>query len=1276
MKQAKRKEHLKKIMFIQHICIWALLLVGLGFVITKTLAREWVDTRDTNRYIDDTFWNKNPTTGDIFDALYSGTTIYTKNMSWYTQCNKLNTNIIELTWDNTSIKVLPQTITDNTIYILSGWTYTVINKMTLSGNCIAFIGRWSDVNFGWIIDTTNAKYTIIDNISYHNHLINNPQYTTTTWINISLENLQTTNINYIITWDISEELTGTILPDDMIIEDIILSKDNDENQTDITFYDTYNVLNHSIKKIIHDDQAPTITWMKDGSIITEWLYNTWISIEISDENLSWIYNNWSFLWSDNNYYNIFTTEGLYNIIAIDKAWNQNEISFEIDTTAPTVNNLQPSSWSTYTGTNLLLSWNTQENSARIASQTYYLYSWSITISSWNITPWNTWVSLVNINKWFYNRKVVIKDTAGNITTWSVPSFYFSKIPSIFTGSNGYNKWWLLYTNTNPIIIFSGNKTFSYNIYTWSTWDNFVMSWDYTTIGTNKQETIVWNGWNTGDLKIHFSYTTQDNETGTYIFNFVIDKTIPSITLTPLWWRVNTTWDIEYNRSTTNKTTDMIKYYNFRINNTLVYSGSMTSYTKTGIEVDHEYKAQTCAYDIAWNSWCSPIQNRIIDQTAPVIHNVINNSFYKYVPNPIPVITDENNENIFVTIQKNWIIISSWNQSSPYGVPLQQGEANYTITASDTAGNIATTSFVIDTTPPVTYLVSPENNTTFTDNNSVNFTWNTNEWYLSWYKIIISGNSYGVFYTGILTNNPNLTINNLNNGVYQRWIESYDKAWNKTITDRYNFTIQVPLNGTIELSWAKIIWYTTYVNSYEIDIITNINKPTIATITGDIVSSYGYQTINKDIPAWLQTTTINITPNEGIKNVYINLQDYIGWTNIYSKKTFTVDNIPPTKPVLTNINNQTYTGSFILNRPESSDQWAGVKEYNYEIYNWSQVVKSWTWLTTSIALGNMEIGSNWIYSIKVKVIDYIGNSSDRSVPAIFTYNGIEDTSPDNFSFSRQYDVRRERIYRSNTVTIQWLSTGTAVKAILDEWDLYVNNINVGEQALVRNDDVLFIELESSDEYDDIKTSTLTINDKSSTFKLITEVDPDDEDDNDELSDDEIEELEETYELISQLDYNLRVKFKDMLQDKIDELENDGEDEKEIEKLRYIYDLLVDDLDNDEDIIYTAPNNKTYIITYVSGKWYTSINFSKTNQSKYFTTMDEITAFIDKYNKSTWLHYTIDTTRSTSSYTAPNGKVYNLFKTTANQYSAYNMVIPKLFNSLEELKNYIKINNPRR
>lgn len=1285
MKKIKRKEHLKKLMFVQHIIIIAITCIAIGLLIKSTSAREepWL-VRDTNNYIDNTFRDQTPTTGDVFDALYSWTTAYTKKMSWYeSSCIKELINFIIITGSNENIQVLPQIITENTIYILNWWKFAVIDKTFLSGNCIAILWNW-DVDFLGMIDFTNTKYSIIDNIYYHNNRVWLQKYTTTPSTNIYLENSSNTNMYYSITWDINTELTWKITWTDNENYAIILENINNENEIDTLFYETYNIINHTKNTIIHDDISPIITGTKLWvSIENNGLYNTWIRIQIFDTNLSGIFNEALFLsWWIDYYDSTFPIEWIYNIIAKDWAWNQTGISFEIDTTPPSITNLQPASWSTYTNTSLKLSRQINENTTRIQSQKYYLYSWTILITSWEVIAGNTWVTLINVDKWIYNRKIEIQDKAGNISTWSIPRFTFNKLNSIFTGTTAYILWNTGYTNENPTILFSWNKSFDYSIYTWTTWaTHFIESWNYTNldIWQTITKTINRNNGNTWNLKVYLWYKTQDNEIWTGIFNFYIDKTVPSLSLNPLWWRRNSTWNIVYSRSNINKSNWMIKHYTFSMNNNIVYSWTNTSYTQTGIQVNNQYRAQVCAYDIAGNVWCSPVQTIVIDQTSPQIHNITNSWYYKNIPNPAPIIVDESWEPIYnITVKRNWIItLETWHQISPYVVNLQWWEALYQIIASDEAGNSTQVNFIIDTTLPTINLTSPLSWKIITWNSTVIFSWTWYDWYFSWYEFTLSGDSYGAFFTGFFTTNTNKTITNLNNWTYERQVTIFDKAWNKTKSPIFPLILEVPLTWQISLWWVINVANVNYTKTWNITLETNINNITKATITWNIVWPNNLAIINEQILAWNRSTPITLTPWEWQKNIYIEFEDPV-WAKIYSQQTVIFDTTPPSKPNLTNINNQNYTWSIVLTRPESTDDWAWVKEYIYTIQQWTTTIKSWTWTNPSITIENMELWLQWTFTIKVQAIDYIGNNSNRSESAMFNYTGIPDTSPEQFTFSRQTDVERDTIYRSNSIVISWLSTHTLVTASIDEWTLFVNWANINKQSLVKNWDVLYIELRSSEEYYEVTTSTLTIADQAAVFKLITEKssDYDDEDDDFDLSVNEIIELEWLYLLIENLDNNLKKTLKDMMEEKIDELEEEWASAKEIAKLRYIYDRLVEDINNNQDYIYTAPNGKKYSVAYKAWLWYSSINFSVSNQTKYFASKKDIEEFIDKNNPWNSLNYTVDNSRSTSPYKAPNGKIYNLFKTTTGKFWSYNMVVPKLFDTLKILQDHINKNNPKK
>jgi len=55
--------------------------------------------------------------------------------------------------------------------------------------------------------------------------------------------------------------------------------------------------------------------------------------------------------------------------------------------------------------------------------------------------------------------------------------------------------------------------------------------------------------------------------------------------------------------------------------------------------------------------------------------------------------------------------------------------------------------------------------------------------------------------------------------------------------------------------------------------------------------------------------------------------------------------------------------------------------------------------------------------------------------------------------------------------------------------------------------------------------------------------------------------------------------------------------------------------------------------------------------------------------------IDSSRRSAPHTAPNGKIYNLYKTIDDRYSSHNFVIKRYFSTLQEMKNHIDKNNPK-
>ena len=112
------------------------------------------------------------------------------------------------------------------------------------------------------------------------------------------------------------------------------------------------------------------------------------------------------------------------------------------------------------------------------------------------------------------------------------------------------------------------------------------------------------------------------------------------------------------------------------------------------------------------------------------------------------------------------------------------------------------------------------------------------------------------------------------------------------------------------------------------------------------------------------------------------------------------------------------------------------------------------------------------------------------------------------------------------------------------------------------------------------------------------------------------------------------------------------------------------------VITTHNGKVYTIYEKNWKW-TSSNFKT---AKYFDTKEDIINHILANNPASDWDHRIDTDFDEVSYTAPNGKVYKIFKTSSkwnnpNMYSSYNFVDAKYFTSLEAAKKFIDQNNKK-
>ena len=91
---------------------------------------------------------------------------------------------------------------------------------------------------------------------------------------------------------------------------------------------------------------------------------------------------------------------------------------------------------------------------------------------------------------------------------------------------------------------------------------------------------------------------------------------------------------------------------------------------------------------------------------------------------------------------------------------------------------------------------------------------------------------------------------------------------------------------------------------------------------------------------------------------------------------------------------------------------------------------------------MDLGLNGTFILQVQATDALGNTGARSTPIVFTYAGIPDTSPDSFSFAKQYDANTDETYTSTSITVAGLSNNTTIAANINEGTLYINGTDVG------------------------------------------------------------------------------------------------------------------------------------------------------------------------------------------------------------------------------------------
>ncbi|MCX6825055.1 MAG: leucine-rich repeat protein [candidate division SR1 bacterium] len=974
-----------------------------------------------------------------------------------------------------------------------------------------------------------------------------------------------------------------------------------------------------------DTTRPTLTGVTSGTY-----HNTGVTISGSDDFafsgflLSGTFHAGSSL--------TVTGNGTRTITGYDFAGNYSTgISFIIDTIAPTLTGAT-SGTSYNTGVTISGSDNTLF-SGFLLSGTFYSGS-SLTVTG-NGT-----------------RTITGYDFAGNYSTGI--TFIIDRTLPIFTG-----------TTQSDINIISGGY-YSTGI-------------TITFTGTNiSGATLNGTGYTSGTLitgdgaYIFLVTNTFNSSTG---MSFTIDTIAPTIT--------GANSETYYTGNVTIVGTDAVGFSGFDLSGTF-YTGTSITITGDGIRT-------ITGYDRAGNY--SDSITFTIDATAPTFEgttqsgtNVISGGYY--------------NTGVTITFDDIHFSGATLNGTGYIGATLITGNGAYILFVSDIFNNSTGMTFTIDTTNPLVTGNYPTSGLNISGGNLINFLRSGTDTNISGYTLYITGaQSNTVITTG--TSSGVWLIN----GDYSWYVLATDRAGNTGVSETLSFNITTPLSGTVTLTGTNIKYNTNPYTKDYVSLLFQPNQPCDYSMTGDIILGTISGSTSNAV-----TISPYLTGNDGIKHIYLSFSNASGAvvSNTITIYLDTTVNGPTlTSPTSgATLTGATLTGAFSLAWAASGTDAVGLSGYQYFISTtgtFATLVLSGTTTGTSTGIAYNRLGSTGTFYWYVKALDVLGNSGS-SVVQSFYYSGIADTIPDTFTFASVTNATINRVYGSNTVTLTGLSPNTSVLASINRGVLYISGHVVGTTGYVQNGWTIKIELISSVDYNTLITSTLTIGGVATLFRVTTAASTGASygDITTNLSNTEkiqiiavFETLRDLYAGTKQDEFlnSLMV----MLLSKIHALGTTADDIHRSEVLQYLYDLAdqyrtnqgsnttIEGTSRIINGVYTAPNGKHYTITYNSAKaQFTSTNFIT---PKYFPTLDVLKYTIDLSNpagssylaaktiRARWGRISIDGTRQTSPFTAPNHKVFYFFKTTGGKYSSYTFTTEKYFDTLELAKENIHNNNLR-
>ncbi len=1252
-------------------------------------------------YLNSTFWNNNPASGDIIKALYgSGDegTAYTQNRSGYNSGSCLNAGMtVEFTW------VVPTTTIANTIYVINSGTYDVMSSIDLE-NCVSFISSGTVIISGWmatvpVINVISKTNIIIEKIQVNGNNTGHYWLFINGWFNATVKDFQAydnvigggdaywvflSNASYIHfintqlynntygLWGIDSNaiFVQSLQSYDNTLDGIAFTNLNTSIFSGLNIYSNgmwFTIYGSSGNQILNTNISGNLSY---GISLRDSSFNI-----ISGCSLSWNITNWIQLVVNSNS-NTITNSNVYglansSIKISDSTWNtinqflwnrsideynlQWVFQYTIYNAYTQANNYIR----LYSSDSATLTWNTLSSGTTFLIYFEELIIWpNVSQNYLMLTGVNSFV--VWLNTWDGMLYAPIQITTGTKlwVVWETGTQLITGFLDTIEVVSG---------TTTYLTMNGGTGTISYLVLSWTsgqylsilksvngnTWSlNTVTSWcildSFLVCTFNANGTIkLFAFWTPG---LYFTWTTQS---WTIVTSGGIYNT---------WVSIYFTW-LNISGATLNGTS-YINSNIVTIDGTYVFLLTDNAGNSTGTTFTIDITNPTFGWATSGGYYNTGVTITFADlHLSGAIVSGVNNSYYS------------GNFNSWSTITGEWI---------------------YRFTVYDLAGNSTGMTFIIDLTNPLVTGNFPTSGLNISGGNTINFTRSWSDTNMSWYTLYITGTQVNIISTTAASSTVILM-----NWSYTWYVIAADRAGNTGTSQIKPFIISTPFSGTVTFTWpnAQYIWTQRYTRNYA---WLYIRGNAIATyiVTGNIVTSITWMISPRAIANPLLTWA------DGPKDIFVTLTDGSG--DVISKTLLIyLDTIAPIPTLTSPASGATAMGAFTLSWSAGVDL-VWLSWYQYFISptsTFGTIVKSWSTTLPSATIANWELWVIWIYYRYVKAIDKLGNSWSSLIQP-FTYSGsIIDTTPNQFSFTNKTNAFINQIYVSNTITITWLSANTPVLASVNKWVLYISGNYVGTTGYVQNGWTVKIELISSSDYDDDVTSTLTIGWISANFSIRT-MDEDDDDDNDDdddydyndidtnLSNTEklmiiaiFETLRDLYAGTKETEFFNTLML--MLQSKIDDTTNTDEREA----LQYLYDLLdqyggagwgTDNTNIGNTVrivngVYTAPNGKRYTIRYDSARMqFTSPNFMT---PKFFATLDVLRNTIDIYNPlwsqyasakpilARWWVLAMEGQRTTSPYTAPNRKVFYFFKTIDGQYSSYTFTTPRYFDSLEGVKEFI-------